>query len=310
MQRIFPGKTVLIGETGWPSTGRPRGANVPGRVNQARYIREFTSHAAVRGIPYNLIEAFDQPWKRAPEGTVGGYWGLFDVEGHEKFPMVGPVVEAPRWRAAMVVAAVAGVLGALAGLLGGGARVHAAVVLASAGVLAGGIGLRQWEYLHAGNATALDWLVTLLVVGAGWLAFAFAVRALLSRHLVPDTMPRVLGFLLMLSCAYVCLGLVFAGRHRDFPVWLFLPAVVAFTTSAWLDPRLRAHTLRRQRAVEETLLAGWLVTAGVLIPSMEGFQNAGSIGWGASAAALGLSILLPLALESRLNQRPAKHADA
>jgi hypothetical protein len=170
--------------------------------------------------------------------------------------------------------------------------------------------VRQWEYLHAGNATALDWLVTLLVGGAGWLAFALAVRALLSRRPAPDTMPRVLGFLLMLSCAYVCLGLVFAGRHLDFPVWLFLPAVVAFTTSAWLDPRLRAHTLRRQRAVEETLLAGWLVTAGVLIPSMEGFQNAGSIGWGASAAALGLSILLPLALESRLNQRPAKHADA
>ena len=26
----------------------------------------------------NLIEAYDQPWKRALEGTVGGYWGLFD----------------------------------------------------------------------------------------------------------------------------------------------------------------------------------------------------------------------------------------
>ena len=26
----------------------------------------------------NVIEAFDQPWKRALEGTVGGHWGLFD----------------------------------------------------------------------------------------------------------------------------------------------------------------------------------------------------------------------------------------
>ena len=42
MQRTFPGKDVLIGETGWPSAGRPRGAIEPGRVNQARYLRGFT----------------------------------------------------------------------------------------------------------------------------------------------------------------------------------------------------------------------------------------------------------------------------
>ena len=30
------------------------------------------------GWKVNLIEAFDQPWKRLMEGTVGGYWGLYD----------------------------------------------------------------------------------------------------------------------------------------------------------------------------------------------------------------------------------------
>ncbi len=31
----------------------------------------------------NVIEAFDQPWKRALEGTVGGHWGLFDDDKRE-----------------------------------------------------------------------------------------------------------------------------------------------------------------------------------------------------------------------------------
>ena len=33
--------------------------------------------AKQEGWKVNLIEAFDQPWKRLLEGTVGGYWGLF-----------------------------------------------------------------------------------------------------------------------------------------------------------------------------------------------------------------------------------------
>ena len=65
LRRAFPGKKLLIGETGWPSAGCPRGPSVPGRVNQARYIREFTVLAEKRGFDFNVIEAFDQPWKIA-----------------------------------------------------------------------------------------------------------------------------------------------------------------------------------------------------------------------------------------------------
>src|SRR5438876_920503 len=33
------------------------------------------------------IEAYDQPWKRQLEGTVGGYWGLLDSARRElKYP--------------------------------------------------------------------------------------------------------------------------------------------------------------------------------------------------------------------------------
>jgi glucan 1,3-beta-glucosidase len=29
------------------------------------------------------VEAFDQPWKRLLEGTVGGYWGVYDDKRRE-----------------------------------------------------------------------------------------------------------------------------------------------------------------------------------------------------------------------------------
>ena len=38
----------------------------------------FVSRAEALGIDYNIIEAYDQPWKTF-EGGVGPYWGLFDT---------------------------------------------------------------------------------------------------------------------------------------------------------------------------------------------------------------------------------------
>ncbi len=312
IQRSFPGKAVLVGETGWPSAGRPRGAAVPGRVNQARYIREFTVLAEQRGIDYNLIEAFDQPWKMAHEGTVGGHWGLYDGEGHEKFPWSGPLAEAPQGRAVIVAALVASLLGAGAGvLLGGVARFRVGLALAASAALFVGIAARQRQYLLAGNATALDWTITLAVVVTGWLAFGIAVRALAARTPVTrDPMPRALTLPLLLGCAYVCLGLVFAGRHRDFPLWLFLPGVLGIAITAGVNPQARAASLRERRAVDEVLLAIWLVAAGCLIPLLERLQNARSLGWGAASVLLGSAVLLPLVPQSRKHHGAAKQPDA
>ena len=114
----------------------------------------------------------------------------------------------------------------------------------------------------------------------------------------------------MLCCAYVCLGLVFAGRHRDFPVWLFLPGVLAFVATSAADPQARAVALRAHSANEEVLLAAWLVVAGILIPLLERFQNMRALGWGLSSFLLGLAILAPLALQSRKRHDAAEHAHA
>ena len=72
----FPGKEVLIGEVGWPSAGRMREGALPSPVNQARVILDVLALSKRDHFNVNVIEAFDQPWKRALEGTVGGHWGL------------------------------------------------------------------------------------------------------------------------------------------------------------------------------------------------------------------------------------------
>ena len=56
--------------------------------------------AAKRGnYRLNVIEAFDQPWKRQSEGTVGGHWGLIAADGQTvKFDWGAPVSNHPRWR--------------------------------------------------------------------------------------------------------------------------------------------------------------------------------------------------------------------
>ena len=37
----FPGKEILIGETGWRSYGRMRDGALPSRIDQARFISEI-----------------------------------------------------------------------------------------------------------------------------------------------------------------------------------------------------------------------------------------------------------------------------
>src|ERR1043165_8192091 len=99
MAVAFPGKEILIGETGWPSQGRMRDAALPSRTNQARVVSEILDLAKSENFRVNLIEAYDQPWKRQLEGTVGGYWGLFDsVRRKVKYPPGEAISNFPYWK--------------------------------------------------------------------------------------------------------------------------------------------------------------------------------------------------------------------
>ncbi len=93
----FPGKAIVIGESGWPSEGRQRQAAAPSAANQAAFVRSFLMRAKELGWDYYLIEAYDQPWKGDEEGAVGQFWGVFDATGTQKFTLEGIITSKPNW---------------------------------------------------------------------------------------------------------------------------------------------------------------------------------------------------------------------
>jgi len=102
MASAFPGKEILIGEIGWPSEGRMRDGALPSRTNQARVVSELIDLARRENFRVNLFEAYDEPWKQRIEGTVGGYWGLFDSVGRTlKYPPGVPISNFPLWKLQM-----------------------------------------------------------------------------------------------------------------------------------------------------------------------------------------------------------------
>ncbi len=94
----FPKQEVMIAETGWPSDGPQRGAAQATQANQALFVRDFIRRVELSKINYNIIEAFDQPWKGQTEGRVGEHWGIMDADRNDKFPIKGPVLEDPNWK--------------------------------------------------------------------------------------------------------------------------------------------------------------------------------------------------------------------
>lgn len=123
----FAPKPIFVAETGWPAVGRQRGPSVPGAVEQTRFLRELITLEAKHPLlakqpsqatqnlhlhlPFNVIEAFDQPWKRDLEGAMGGFWGLYTADGQQRLTLHGPVVADPSWRRVPAGAAVGGLLG-------------------------------------------------------------------------------------------------------------------------------------------------------------------------------------------------------
>lgn len=224
------GKPVLIGETGWPSQGKQREQARPGRVEQARFLREFMVAAQHQGWQYNVIEAFDQPWKRQLEGTVGGYWGMFDSLGQTKFDWQGPI--APR-QSAWLRIGVAGLVGLLAGALLGALshrrRFPVLAGLALLGALAGGLLPLQLEYLQAASRTPREWFALGLMVAATLLACASLPFSLQRDDAsMWSIVHRLSRRTLMFGLACGALLLAADPRYRDFPFLLFaLPTLCA-----------------------------------------------------------------------------------
>ncbi|MBF0324381.1 MAG: glycosyltransferase [Alphaproteobacteria bacterium] len=111
VKAAYPDKPLFIGEVGWPSAGRSFGRAEPSLVNQALFLRQFLNWANSEGLDYNIVEAFDQPWKINLDGTASEkHWGIFTVERKPKFDWIGPVIEFKEWPVQAVAATLIAVL--------------------------------------------------------------------------------------------------------------------------------------------------------------------------------------------------------
>lgn len=279
----FAPKDVLIGETGWPSEGRQRETALPSRVNEAKFIRGFVALAEHNGWHYNLIEAFDQPWKRASEGAVGGYWGLFDADRQDKGILAGPVSNLPYWPLWLGVGGVI-FLGTL--MLGGPVRTRrAALLLPLLGALAA-CAIGTWaELARVTSRFTGEWLWAALLLGLNLLVLSHAALTLSPRQgwrqRAFNALEQRAGWLLAaagFAAAVMMLELVFDPRYRSFPsAALVLPALVylcrpvrvarreiallTFILGAGIAPQLYQEGLANQQAWGWALVSLLMVAA-------------------------------------------------
>ncbi len=288
VEQAFPGRRVMIGETGWPSAGRPRQAASASVVNEARYLREFLRYAATVHMPYNVIEAFDQPWKRAQEGTAGGYWGIFDAHARPKFAMQGPVVEDAQWWLGWVAAGMgAGVFVLVGGWRRGWRDRRGWLALALLGWAAGCALAWQARQMAFACRDAWEWTISgvscvLALLTALWLARAIVDR--LARAAEVATPPRWLRAGWLAGLTYYGLLLVFDGRYRDYPLGLFaLPCLGYALLAASHRSEATLPPLR-----EERFLAAWLPLLAIVVLLQEAGLSITAWLW------LGLNLALTL----------------
>lgn len=284
----FAPKPILIGETGWPSQGRRREAAEPGLVEQEQFLRGFLRAAHEAGAAYNVIEAFDQPWKRALEGTVGGAWGVFDAWRQPKVTLAGPVVERPDAGAWLAGALVLGLLPLAVAVVRRESRDGATLGLLAAGgwLIAGTVVLQLW-HAQAASRGWMEW-----AVNGGWLVVGTTIALVALRGLagLPCPLTRLsacfepdrLRLLVVAAMAVATLGLLFESRYRDMPVSMFLglALLLAFVPAA--------HRPRQAR-----VLAGVLAAAGVGVLLNEGVSNTHAWAWTATSLLLAAPLLRP-----------------
>jgi exo-beta-1,3-glucanase (GH17 family) len=304
----FPGKEILIGETGWPGRGRMRAGAIPSRINQARYITQIVERARQENFRVNVFEAYDEPWKRQWEGTIGSSWGLYDGETRAlKYPAGVAVTNYPFWRPQ------------LCGGLALSASVFAAAFWASRrrsslprpeswaavtiSATVGGVllGLAAEKWLHE-SFGLFSWVMQSLLLAAAIAAPLFSAMAVMSeralsplRDLIGRAESRVRSVetimlggtlaVITLIAAVTALNLVFDPRWRDFPY----PALTMAAVPLWMVTLFNRSTSGANPKAEAGF-ATLLAAAALYILFNEGFANWQSL-WVCAAYGL-LSVTL------------------
>jgi exo-beta-1,3-glucanase (GH17 family) len=291
MAVAFPGKEILIGETGWPSAGRMREGALPSRTNQARIVSEILDLAKKEGFRVNLIEAYDQPWKRQLEGTVGGYWGLFDsVKRVVKYPPGENVSNYPFWKLQMGCGMALSFFTFCAAWLTLRRRpwtprltswIAVGVSATTAGILVG-VAADKMFYESYGLGGALRWGALLAAAIAAPLLSA---HALVSGRTLPtflellgppqfrrgSGLTALLGISLIVTTvigAETALAFIFDPRYHDFPFASLTMAAVPYALLMLLN-----RPQDGVRPIAESVFAGLFVVAGLYTGFNEGPEN-------------------------------------
>lgn len=316
MAAAFPDKEILIGETGWPSAGRMRDGALPSRTNQALVVSQILELARRENFRVNLIEAYDQPWKRQLEGTVGGYWGLFDaVKRAPKYPPGEPITNYPFWKYYMFGGMAFCVLIYCVGLLTlrrkpWSSRFSAWLAVSLSGTVGGTLaGLAVDKMLLEGFGVA-GWIRGGLWLAVGFIAPLMAANAAIAGRSLPtflDVMgpregrtplriQRSLGLVLIvlvLLATESALGFVFDPRYRDFPFAALTMAVVPFLAVMLINRRIDGP-----RPVSEMGFAALLALSTLYIGFNEGEANWQSLWTCGGFLLLAFTLLLARAEQS------------
>lgn len=290
MVAAFPGKEILIGETGWPSNGRMRDGALPSRINQARFMAAILDRSKQEGFRAIPFEAYDEPWKREWEGTVGGYWGLFDGPRRMlKYPHGAAVSNFPQWKLQLGCGLLLSVCAfAAAGLSLRGRRSPpraawlAVAISATVGGILLGVCAENMFYQSFGLG---GWLERGVLLAATTAALLLSAVALMSGQALPAFVeligPRqgrtrslptmMLGFTLIvitLIAAETALSLVFDARWRDFPFASLTMAAVPVWILAGLN-----RPKSGSRPIAEAVFTGLFVMTAIYIACNEGADN-------------------------------------
>ncbi|GAN80280.1 glycoside hydrolase family 17 protein [Acidocella aminolytica] len=319
-KKLFPGKQISIGETGWPSRGRWRGPAAPSRVNEAVFLRRFVALADKEGVDYNLIEAFDQNWKAQDEGVAGGNWGIWNASRVQKFPLNGPVVEHPSWPWYAGLAILSGWL--LFGVAGfRKARLAVPAFLLANGFAVACIGTLPLLYFSPSHLGMLVSSTTFNLPFNSWMLLDALVNLPLQALLAFIAIRRAgalqggqkltatcggaemfaelrrlrfsfdygtLWFLFLVSAVVFEALLVFDGRYRDAPMAVFIVPVIASALRIWTRdwPALNWEEIAAALALVVLALADIVV---------EGPQNLEFLFWNVAALLLAAPVWLRLA---------------
>ncbi|MBM3374873.1 MAG: hypothetical protein FJY35_02120 [Betaproteobacteria bacterium] len=295
MQRLFSPLPVWVGETGWPAWGRARGPALPGVQEQRYFVHGLLTRQDVTPIDFNLIESFDQPWKRVQEGAMGGSWGVFASDGSRRVDWTQSLSQTQSW------VFLTGLMAGWSLLLLAGPRLRWAL---SIGLLIAGLAAVQTEMAWLWSRTAAEWGVamagvfisTALCLGlalrlprqAGGHSFAIAIAGydkardkgiattgglfgddprLLHQT---DHLLRGLIFLWLCLVLWQVYWLIMDGRYRPFG-WPLLLGPVVFAAAWRLSDAVWAYQCWRPWLLRVMAVTAGL--AGIGLALLEGLEN-------------------------------------